>query len=267
MSTLEWRIDRSITASGLGHFLEHQLRRFRVTLRPTLVQGLISPLLFLAAIGFGVGSQIEDPAALGTADYASFVGPGVLAAIAMLTAGGQSLWATLASLKWEGTYPAALTTPLTAAELATGHVIWLGLRALLSSTLFTIVLVLFGIPTEWSTFAAPFAAAATGVAFGGPVSAFTGMRDTDNGFSVINRVVLTPLFLFSGAFFPLDQIPAAAAWIVRVFPVWHGVELCRGLIVGGPTALTLVGHSAYLALWILAGWFLATTTFTNRLAR
>lgn len=260
------RIDRSIAPRTLGYFLEHQARRFRTTLRPTIINGLLSPVLFLFTVGFGLGSQIDDPSALGTVDYASFVGPGVLATVAVQQASSQSLWPTLGAIKWEGTYQTALVTPLTPTELATGHITWIGLRVLAGSVLYTTVLVLFGIATSALTVFAPFAAALTAIAFAGPISGWVATRDGDYAFSVVNRVIITPVFLFSGAFFPLDEVPAVVAWLARALPASHGVTLCRGLIVGGLDLGAALGHLGFICLWIGGGWLVATRTFTRRLS-
>lgn len=259
-------VDRSIAPDALWHFLEHQGRRFRTTLRPTIVNGLLAPVLFLFTVGFGLGSQIDDPAALGTSDYQSFVGPGVLATIAVMQASSQSLWPTLGAIKWEGTYQTALTTPLTAAELATGHIMWIATRVLVGAIMYVSVLALFGIATEWTTLLAPIVAALTAASFAAPISAWVATKDDDYAFSVVQRVAITPVFLFSGAFFPLDQIPAVVAWIVRVLPAWHGVQVCRGLIIGGLDTLAMLGHLGWILVWIFCGWFWATRTFTNRLS-
>lgn len=256
----------SIRPTSLWHYLEHQLARYRTSWRATIINGLVSPVLFLGAIGFGLGSQIQDTSTLGTSDYASFVGPGVLAAAAMLQGGMLSLWPTMGALKWEGTYLAILATPLTPAELAWGHILWIGFRTLVGSSLFVAVLAGFGLASSVGAIAAPLVAALTAMAFAAPISAFAASRDNDTTFPFIARVILTPLFLFSGAFFPLSQLPAVAAWLARLAPVWHGVELARHLIVGPFTLATDTGHALYLVAWIVGGWLVAVRTFKQRLA-
>lgn len=257
---------RPATARPLWHFLEHQFARYKTTWRPTLVSGLISPVLFLAAIGFGLGSQIDDTSTLGTTDYAAFVGPGVLAAVAMLQGGSLGLWPTLGALKWEGTYEAVLCTPLTAAELATGHILWIGFRVVVGSTLYVIVLALFGIVASPLAVLAPLVAGLVAMSFAGPVSAFSATRDSDEGFSLISRLIFTPLFLFSGAFFPVSQLPQAVSWFSRVTPVWHGVELCRDLINNEAALMNDAGHLLAILAWVVFGWMASMRTFRGRLA-
>lgn len=252
--------------AAVRHFLEHQFVRYRATWTSTLISSVLFPVFFLLAVGFGLGSQIDDTSSLGTDDYPSFIGPGVLAAVAMLQAGGLSLWPTLGAIKWQGDYQAALATPLSTPGLVVGHVVWIGFRIAVSATVYLLVLTAFGVVGSWLAILAPFAAFATAIAVAGPLSSWSASQDSDMSFGPINRLGLTPLFLFSGAFFPISQLPDALAWVSRVFPVWHGVELTRGLINGTIDVATGAGHVAYLLLWALAGIVLAIRSFTKRLA-
>jgi lipooligosaccharide transport system permease protein len=261
-------VGRGLSRSGLRHFFEHQLRRYRSTWRGTVVSGVANPVVFLLALGVGLGSLIdaEGRGDLGAAaSYLEFVGPGLLAAAAMQSGAAESLWPTLGALKWEGTYKAVLATPLTAAELATGHLAWIGFRVAVGSTLFTTVLVAFGIPrSPWTVLAVP-AAVLTALAFAAPLSAFSAAQDTDETFPMINRVGIIPLFLFSGAFFPVDQLPTAVATLARLTPLWHGVTLSRELMLGTATVPGAAGHVAYLLAFVAVGWWWAIRTFTARL--
>ena len=254
------------SGSGLWHFLEHQFVRYISTWRSTVVTSLLFPVMFLLAIGVGLGSQVDDTSTLGTVDYKAFVGPGVMAGVAMLQGGAMSLWPTLSAIKWEGTYQAALATPLTAAELSTGHLVWIGFRTGVGASLYLAVLTLFGIPASPLAILAPAAAALTALAFAGPISAFTATQQKDDAFGAINRVTLTPLFLFSGAFYPLEQLPVVVEWVARVFPVSHGVALTRGLVNNSISLVDALGHAGYLATWAVLGWAAAVRTFTGRLA-
>lgn len=250
----------------LWHFLEHQAVRSRATWTSTIVSSLLYPVMFLVAIGFGLGSQIDDTTSLGTDDYVSFVGPGVVAAAAMMQATGLSLWPTLGAVKWEGTYQAVLATPLASRELATGHLLWIGFRAFVSSSLYLVVLTLFGIPGSWWTLMVPLICIATALAFAAPISAWSATRESDMSFGIILRLLITPMFLFSGAFFPVDQLPDSIEWFSRAIPVWHGVELSRGLVGGTVEFGPAIGHLGYLLLWCLIGWVAAVRAFESRLA-
>ena len=132
--------------------------------------------MYLLGIGIGIGSQIDAEASeLGTVDYLTFVGPGLTgrggdAAGRRRKASGRPA----VMLKWEGVYISITSTPLSIAQLFTGHVLWIGFRVLVASTLFLLVLVPFGVPERPLAVLAPLAAVLTGMAFAAPISAWTG---------------------------------------------------------------------------------------------
>lgn len=255
----------------LFHFLEHQLLRFRSTFRGTIIGGAAGPLMYLLGIGIGIGSQIDAEASeLGTSDYLTFVGPGLMAAAAMQLAGSESLWQTGGLLKWEGVYISITSTPLSIGQLFTGHVLWIGFRVLVASVLFLLVLVPFGVPQSPLAVLAPLAAVLTGMAFAAPISAWTGYVTStgpgDQSFPLVLRLFITPMYLFSGAFYPIEQLPELLTWISRVLPVWHGVELARGLIIdNGLTATAAAGHVAVLVAYIAGGIVVGTRMFVRAL--
>lgn len=255
----------------LVHFWEHQLWRFRSSFRATIVSGTVGPLMYLLGIGIGIGSQVDAQAAdLPTADYLEFVGPGLMAAAAMQLGASESLWQTAGSLKWQGNYVSAITTPLSIPQLFVGHVTWIGFRAFVAAVFYLIVLTLFGIPALWTTLLTPLAAGLTAMAFAGPLSAYTGWvtsrGETDQSFPLILRLGIIPMYLFSGAFYPIDQLPLVLEWVARVLPVWHGVELVRGLMVDVDLSATAaLGHLAVLLLYVVLGLVVGARTFTRAL--
>lgn len=257
--------------SVLIHFWEHQLWRFRSSFRATIVSGTVGPLMYLLGIGIGIGSQVDARAAeLPTSDYLEFVGPGLMAAAAMQLGAQESLWQTAGSLRWRGNYVSSIVTPLSIPQLFFGHVTWIGFRALVAAVFYLLVLFLFGIPTLWTTLLAPFAAALTAMAFAGPLSAYTGWTTSQGGaeqsFPVILRLGIIPMYLFSGAFYPIDQLPVVLEWIARVLPVWHGVELVRGLMVDVDLSLAEgLGHLAVLLAYTGLGLLLGARTFVKAL--
>ncbi|MEM7326791.1 MAG: ABC transporter permease, partial [Actinomycetota bacterium] len=205
-------IHRPTRFGPLLHFLEHQLLRFRSTFRGTVITGATGPLLYLLGIGIGIGSQVDAEASqLGTTDYLTYVGPGLMAAAAMQLAGSESLWQTGGLLKWQGVYVSLTSTPLSIGQLFTGHVLWIGFRVFVASVLFLLVLLPFGVVEQPLAILAPFAAVLTGMAFAAPISAWTGYVTSngpgDQSFPVILRLFILPMYLFSGAFYPIEQLP------------------------------------------------------------
>ena len=241
---------------------------YRQTWRGSVFSSFLSPVLFLAAMGLGLGDLVDDgsgTASLGGVDYLTFLAPGLLAAAAMQTAAFEAMWPVMAGIKWVGSYKAALATPITVADVALGQLLWIVLRVAMSSAIFVAVIVAFGAAeSPWIVLAYP-AAVLTGAAFAAPVAAYTAWLETEYGLSSLMRFGIIPMFLFSGTFFPVDQLPAAIRWLAPLTPLFHGVELCRGVALETITAAGAAGHVAYLLLWAVAGTLLAVRQFQRRL--
>jgi lipooligosaccharide transport system permease protein len=173
----------------------------------------------------------------------------------------------MAGIKWVRTFHAAAATPLAPRDIFGGWVLWIGARQALAATAFMLVAALLGaVPSLWGALAVP-AAVLTGVAFGAPMSAYSAAQDNEVTFPVLMRVVVMPLFLFSGTFFPVEQLPDWLRPLAWVSPLWHGVELCRGATTGSLPPAAVVGHVAFLVGCVAVGWWYGVRAFTSRLAR
>ncbi len=247
---------------------EHWLFQYRRVWRGTVISGFVLPFMTLAGMGLGLGSFIDDragPDALGGASYLAFIAPGLLAATAMMAAAFESTYPVLGSIKWDRVYYAMLATPLRARDVALGHLSWVGARLFVVSAFYLLVIALFGaVESWWGVLAIP-AATLTGLAFAAPIFAFSASVERDSGFALIFRFVVTPMFLFSGTFFPVSQLPLLLEYVAYVTPLWHGVELCRGMTLGEIGFTAAVGHTAYLGLWVVVGGWLALRAFRRRL--
>jgi lipooligosaccharide transport system permease protein len=251
--------------------LEHLYARTPAKFRSAVVAGLVSPAFFLALLGVGLGSLVDERqaagagTALGTDSYLEFIGPGLLAVSAIMWSFGQSLWPTAATVSWDKTYVLTAATPVSKAEIAVAHVGWIVLRFMVAATLFTAVLAVAGAVSSWWALLAPVAAGATVAALSSVVCAFTIRQDDEKLFPVILRVGAIPMFLFSGAFFPLTEVPAVVAWLVRLLPGWHGVELCRALARGTLDSNAVTIHVVYLIAVTALGMIAVITGFEKRL--
>jgi len=247
---------------------ETKAMAYRTTWRGSVFSSFLSPVLFLAAMGLGLGSLVDESgrgAALDGSDYLAFLAPGLLAASAMTTAASEAMWPVMAGIKWVGSYQAMLATPIGVADLAIGQLLWVGVRVAISSAVFVVVIVLFGAAeSAWIVLALP-AAVLTGLAHATPIAAYTASVKSEYGLSNLMRFAIIPLFLFSGAFFPVDQLPALLRTVAPLTPLYHGVALCRSLGLGSVTALGALGHVTYLAVWTVAGGALAVRRFERRL--
>lgn len=233
-------------------------------LRSNIVGSIANPVLFLAAMGFGLGSLIEGE--VGGTDYLAFVGSGLLAATAMQVAANESTFPVMAGIKWIRFFHAIVASPIRVEALVAGKLAWTAIRLAAGSAIYLVVLALFGAVESPATavLAVP-AATLCGLAFAAPIAAFSSTQENDQWFTAGFRVVIMPLFLFSGTFFPVDQLPAALEAIARFTPLWHGVELTRGAVLGGLEAGDAAVHVAYLSAFVIAGWAIARRTFRRRM--
>jgi lipooligosaccharide transport system permease protein len=110
-----------------------------------------------------------------------------------------------------------------------------------------------------------FVSILVGLAFAAPIFAYAAAMKSEAGFAVIFRLVVLPLFLFSGAFFPISNLSAALEWIARFTPLWHGVDLTRMLVLGTVDWPLALVHVAYLTVMTVVGWWLAVRALTRRL--
>jgi lipooligosaccharide transport system permease protein len=252
-----------------GRVLAYFLVSYRRTWRGSAFSGFVSPLLYLGSLGFGLGALV-DAGSHGGVDgvpYALFVAPGVLVATAMQTAIGESTYPVMSAIVWQRTYFGMIVTPLRVVDVLIGHLAFIALRLLMVSASFAVVGVLLGAFRSWWVLAAVPIAVLTGIAHAGPVMAYAARLETDAGFAVIFRLVMVPLFLFAGTFFPVDQLPVPLRPVAWVTPLWHGTQSVRGLLLGQGDGWSLLGHLGYLSLWVAVGVALAARQYRRRLTR
>jgi lipooligosaccharide transport system permease protein len=238
----------------------------RRTLRGTILSALLGPTLYLTAMGLGLGTLVDHGKGLpGHVSYVVFVGSGVLAATGMQVAFGDATYPVLGSVKWVGNYKAAINTPQRPADVLYGHALFVILRITVITGFFLLVMTAFGVvESPWAILAWP-AAILTGAAFTTPVMAYAVTLNNDVALASLFRFVMTPLFLFSGTFFPWQQLPGWAHPIAYATPLWNGVELCRSLVEGNATLGISLLHAGYLVLFVLGGLAAGRITFRRRL--
>nr|MBA2555729.1 ABC transporter permease [Chloroflexota bacterium] len=235
-------------AAGVVRVLEHSALVYRRQWRGTLFSTFLTPVLFLLAMGIGLGAYVDraGSAELGGVSYLAFLAPGLLAAQAMQTASFATTYPILASIQWLKTFDGMLNTPLRVRDILLGEVGWIALRLTMVASVFLLVIFLFGaVASPLAVFAVPVAVL-TGLAFATPIAAFTATQRKDSGFAAIFRFVITPLFLFSGTFFPIQQLPDFMEPVAYVTPIYHGVALARDLTLGRAELISGLIHLAVL---------------------
>ena len=244
---------------------EASARVYRKVWRGSVISTFLNPILYLTAIGLGLGSQVEA-AAFGDVSYLTFLATGVLAATAMQTGSGEGSYPVMAGLKWVKDLHAVTTTPIGVADLVVGMAIWLVMRIAFSVLVFALIATLFGAFSLTTALAAIGPAVLTGIAFAAPVSAWTASIENDVHLSTFFRFAIMPLFLFSGTFFPITNLPSWLQPVAFVSPLWHGVELTRG-VAGLPDSPRWPWqiHTGILVALTAVGLVLAVRKFSKRL--
>ncbi len=257
--------------SGIGQVFEHRLLQYKRSFRASIFSSFLTPVLFLAAMGLGLGSYVDGSSndALGGVSYLAFLAPGLLAATCMQSAAFEAAFPIMAGLVWSRIFHAMYATPVTGRDIALGNLAWIGARMLLVATVFAAIIVAFGAATSPLIVLAIPAAALTGLAFAAPIMAFSATQRTPEKFNAVFRFGITPLFLFSGTFYPVESLPSFLQPLAWITPLWHGVSLARGLslgTIGEDPALALI-HLAVLIGFIVVGGWLAVRAVSSKLVR
>ena len=246
--------------------LEFFLTQYKRIWRGTAVTSVITPVVYLLALGVGLGVFVDRSADLsGDLSYLDFVAPGLMAATAMQLATFEASWPVLSAIKWDRQYHAMLASPLRVRDVMIGHQAFFTFRLVLTATIYFVVIMAFGAVSSPLGLLAIPVTVLVGLAFAAPMAAWAAYSENEVSFIAIFRFVILPMFLFSGTFFPISSLPAPLEVVAWLTPLWHGVTLCRDLTVGdvslGPDLL----HLAYLLACVTLGLVAASITYRRRL--
>jgi lipooligosaccharide transport system permease protein len=229
-------------------------RSFRVyqTTWWVVLSGFFEPLFYLLAMGNGLGGlvgTIDGPH--GPIGYAAFIAPGLLATSAMNGAIYDSTMNVFFKMRFAKLYDGMLATSLGPMDVALGEIGWSLLRGALYATAFELTMLGMGlIESWWALLVVPCALLIAG-GFAAVGMAVTTFMKTFQHLEWV-QVVLLPMFLFSTTFYPLSVYPSGVQALVQCFPLYHGIEMMRGLVLGD-VGWSLFGHAAYFAVMIVAG--------------
>jgi lipooligosaccharide transport system permease protein len=255
---------------GSWYVAEHRFLAMRAYGQTILATSIGNPVVYLFALGVGLASLVD--ANLGTGDggqvsYLTFVAPALLASAAVTVATEEFTYPVLAAFKWNPIFTGMRSAPVSSAQIANGVIIAVVIRILITCAIYFAIMLVFGaVPTALGAVGI-LTATLTGTAVGVLIMAYTSTVTEDKGqMAVIMRFIITPMFLFSGTFFPLTQLPLYLQWIGWISPLWHGTELGRVLAYGlsEPVWLTAI-HLAYLVVLTVGGWRASQLIVTRRL--
>lgn len=263
--------DRASAWSTMARVVEHRAYQYRRTFRASIFSSFGIPVLFLTAMGLGLGGYVDqapDPVLAGLT-YLQFLAPGLLAATVMQSGSFEAAFPILGGLQWNKIFHAMFATPIRARDIALGNIAWIAIRLTMVATVFSIVIVAFGASRSPLIVLAIPAAVLTGLSFTTPIMAFTATQRKPDRFAAMFRFGITPLFLFSGTFYPVESLPSFLQPVAWLSPLWHGIDLCRGLMLGtiGRDPVLALIHVAVLVTITTLGAVAASRTFEARLVK
>ncbi len=219
-------------------------RVFSKAWRGALAPQFIDPLFYLVAMGYGLGTYI---ASINGVPYKEFIAPGLIASSAMWAASFECTYNVYIRMREYHLYDAVLSTPVEVQDLVAGDLIWSSVRAVIYGTVFLLVVTAFGLVSSWWALAIPAAVLIGGLAFSTLAYTFTALIPRIDLYSYYFTLGITPMFLFSGIFFPFNRLPGWVEGVAWLTPLYHFVQVTRGLAVG-PNAMVLVHLAILLAL-------------------
>jgi lipooligosaccharide transport system permease protein len=261
-----------VAARGALFVTEARLRTMLKWVWLIIGLAIANPVLYLVSIGLGVGAYIdENTGGMGVdgVSYITFLAPALLATAAIQGAIDESVYPTLEGFKWNKIFFSMNSTPLSGNHIAMGVFLNSLIRVIFTAVIYWFVMLTFGVLESPRAWLAIFTAVMAGAAFGALMQALAGMLENEDiFFTVLERFVIMPLFLFSGTFYPLTNMPIFLQWIGWISPLWHATELGRWLTYGHEiSSLMLYTHFIFLNSLLLFGIIASRRIFTRRLGK
>jgi lipooligosaccharide transport system permease protein len=261
-----------VAARGALFVTEARLRAMLKWIWLILGIAIANPVLYLVSIGLGVGAYIdENTGGMGVdgVSYITFLAPALLATAAIQGAIDESVYPTLEGFKWDKIFFSMNSTPLSGNHIAMGVFFNSVIRVSFTAVIYWFVMLAFGVLDSPRAWLAIFTAIMAGAAFGALMQALAGLLENEDiFFTVLQRFVIMPLFLFSGTFYPLTNMPIFLQWIGWISPLWHATELGRWLTYGHEiSSLMLYTHFIFLNSLLLFGVIASRRIFTRRLGK
>jgi lipooligosaccharide transport system permease protein len=258
--TTETRVRRLDPAAITG-IMSREVANFRTFWKSTTFSSVLEPVIYLLAFGLGLGATLVD--GVGGLEYVEFVGTGMVATAVIFASALPAMFGTFVKHRFQNTYDAILAAPVSVEELVSAEMLWIGLRAGFYGCFPLIVAMAFGLDPSPGMLLVPFFCFITALGFAGFGVAVAGTVDKIDQFSYVTTLVVTPLFLVAGTFFPIDQLPEGLQVAANLNPLYQLVELVRHAAFGFEAVDVL--RVAILCAFALVMWRLAVRQMTKTL--
>ncbi len=251
---------------GAGRLFDYWAIAYKRTWKGSAISSFVNPLLYVLAMGVLLGGYVDPSKLEGATSYLAFVAPGLVAAQAMQTVFGEVTYPVMGAIKWHRSYYGMIATPLGVREIILANLGFVLFRVALTCAVFFAILAPFGVFESLPGVLVAFLVQLLiGAAFAAPIYGFSAGLKDESGFSLVFRLGMIPLFLFSGAFFPIANLSTPLEVLARITPLWHGVDLTRMLVLGHVDVSMALVHVAYLGVLAVVGWFWAVRRLSRRM--
>ena len=205
--------------------MSREAANFRTFWKSTAFSSVMEPTVYLLAFGLGHGATVVSQ--VDGLDYVEFVGTGMVATAVIFSSALPAMFGTFVKHRFQNTYDAILAAPVDVEELVTGEMLWIGIRSGFFGCFPLLVTMLFGLDPAWGMLLVPLFAFVTALGFAGfGISVAASVAKIDQ-FNYVTTLVITPMFLVAGTFFPIDGLPGWAQTAALLNPLFHCVELVR----------------------------------------
>ncbi|MEO5702773.1 MAG: ABC transporter permease [Gammaproteobacteria bacterium] len=228
---------------------------------PALLGNFGEPLLYLLALGYGLGSFVGN---IQGVSYVAFLASGIVCSSAMNTATFEGLYSAYTRMTLQQTWAGMLVAPLNVDDVVLGEIIWAGTKSLISGAPILVIAALLGLVHGWSALWVLPVVLLAGISFGAMALVITSLAKSYDFFLYYFTLIITPMLLFSGVFFPVDRMPGIVRAIAQLLPLTHAVQIVRPLMNGQPVD-NLVVHLAVLLIYAAVAFYLATVLVRRRL--
>jgi lipooligosaccharide transport system permease protein len=252
---------RRLEPAAVAGVMSRDITNFKSFWKTTTFSSVIDPTIYLLAFGVGFGTLVT---VVNGIDYIYFVGTGMVATAVLFSSVFSAMYGVFIKHRFQRTYDAILAAPVDTEELATAEILWLGIRAGVYGMAPLLVSMAFGLDPSWGMLVVPFIGAVTGLGFAAlGVFAAASVSKIDH-FNYIQSALITPLFLVSGTFFPIEDLPRGIVIASYFNPLYHCVQLVRDAVVFGFETAD-VWHALFLLVFAFATWRLAIWRLEKRL--